>query len=510
MKLQNALLRRLAAPALLVTLLAAAPSATWSIVVIDTATGEICVATATCLAGFDIQTAVPVILVGRGGAAAQSFVSFASKQKIYNGFLAGDTPQQILDFLAATDGFHQGRQYGIVDFANPSVSFTGTSAGEAKEDFTGTAGTLKYSIQGNVLTGDAVTYACEAALLATPGDLGQRVMAAMEAARALGGDGRCSCSPSAPTSCGVPPPTFTKSAHNASIQLARMGDVAGPCVSSTGCSSGVYYLDRNVIGGAADPDPVLTLQALYDAWRAGLVGRPDHVRSTVETSAARLPADGLTSLEVTVHLVDLDGTPLASGGAALAIAPAGGAPALTTVGPVTDHGDGSYSFAVTAGAVAGTETLAIVADDGVAAATLYPYLTLELDPASSFHAGHDAISVSAGATVPFTLDLGAAQAGVPYVVLATATGTAPGLALPGGALLPLNPDPVTSTTLVHPGPPLLPGSAGALDAAGRASAALAAPPGLLASAVGQHLDWAALTLGAPLGASVADGFDLLP
>ena len=49
------------------------------------------------------------------------------------------------------------------------------------------------------------------------------------AARALGGDGRCSCSVSQPTSCGVPPPGFQKSAHVAVFVVARLGDTNGLC-----------------------------------------------------------------------------------------------------------------------------------------------------------------------------------------------------------------------------------------------------------------------------------------
>ena len=41
----------------------------------------------------------------------------------------------------------------------------------------------------------------------------ERFMAGLQAGRALGGDGRCSCSFNDPTSCGVPPPDFEKSAH---------------------------------------------------------------------------------------------------------------------------------------------------------------------------------------------------------------------------------------------------------------------------------------------------------
>ena len=49
-------------------------NATWSIILIDTRTGEIAIGSATCLVGFDLQNAASVVVVGRGAAAAQCYV----------------------------------------------------------------------------------------------------------------------------------------------------------------------------------------------------------------------------------------------------------------------------------------------------------------------------------------------------------------------------------------------------------------------------------------------------
>ena len=68
-------------------------------------------------------------------------------------------------------------------------------------------------------------------------------MAAMQAARSMGGDGRCSCSPTLPTSCGSPPPSFTKSAHIAYMMVARAGDTEG--------SNGIYRTPGVPFGIAA-------------------------------------------------------------------------------------------------------------------------------------------------------------------------------------------------------------------------------------------------------------------
>ena len=48
---------------------------TWSIVCVNMETGEVCVASATCLGGnFPLKRWLPVIVVGKGAAAAQSAI----------------------------------------------------------------------------------------------------------------------------------------------------------------------------------------------------------------------------------------------------------------------------------------------------------------------------------------------------------------------------------------------------------------------------------------------------
>lgn len=496
-------------PALLL-FLAQSARATWSIVVCDTATGEVIVASATCIANYDLQSALPVVRIGLGGAAAQSAIDVGGNNRliIWNQMEAGTTPAQILAVLANNDFNHQSRQYGIVTFNDPPAKFTGNKAGPAKQAVAGTLGTLRYSIQGNVLTDKSVIFTAEQVLRNSPGDLGQRVLAAMEAARALGGDGRCSCAPSAPTSCGAPPPAPFKSAHIGFFVIARPGDIEGNCNGQVGCANGNYYLNFNIIGNAAAVDPVIQMQAAYTTWRAGLSGRPDHVLSEVASDAARLPADGLTTTDVTVRLVDVDGVPLSTGGATLSLAPLTPASgSLVTASPITDNGDGTYTFALTAGTTIGTAELLITADDGISPVQLYPPLKLELDPPTALHASDLQVAASAPVDVDFTIDLGASAAGQIYILLGSLAGTQPGIALPG-ALFPLNSDTLLNWTLLNAGPPLLPGSFGVLDANGRAHASLTVPANVLIPFVGLHSDWAALTALQPYAVTNPVGLDV--
>lgn len=203
--------------------------ATWSIVIIDTRTGEVALGSATCLTGFDLQANTPVMLLGVGGATAQSFVDSNGHNRTYirDRLLDGWTPAQILDGLAVFDGGHQTRQYGIADVHGNAITFSGTGAGVWKGGQTGTLGDLVYAVQGNVLTGEPVVSLAVDAIVNTPGDIAEKLMAGMEAARLMGGDGRCSCSQAKPDSCGSPPPSFEKSAHIAYMLIGRRGDVEG-------------------------------------------------------------------------------------------------------------------------------------------------------------------------------------------------------------------------------------------------------------------------------------------
>jgi hypothetical protein len=213
---------------------ASSAHATWSIILIDTRTREVGIASATCLTGFDLRQGSPVVVTGVGAAAAQSFVesTLVTRTFIRDRLLEGVNPADIIAGLPSVDANHQRRQYGIADAAGRSTTFTGSFAGQwaggvngqFSYTYAGSTGTISYAIQGNVLTGESVITTALDAARNTPGDLPTRLMAAMEAARAQGGDGRCSCSPETPTGCGAPPADFTTSAQIGYVIVARLGD----------------------------------------------------------------------------------------------------------------------------------------------------------------------------------------------------------------------------------------------------------------------------------------------
>lgn len=221
-------------------MLASAAGATWSIILIDLRTGEIAVGSATCLTGFDLQVNTPVLVTGLGAATAQSFVDQTGRNRVFirDGLLAGQTTDEILAGLAVFDPGHQTRQYGIADVFGHATTFSGSGAGawaggrtgRFTSTHAGQTSEIAYAIQGNVLTGSPVVDQAVEAVINTPGDLAEKLMAGMQAARLQGGDGRCSCN-QGPTGCGVPPigwdPDTGKSAHIAYMLVSRTGDVDG-------------------------------------------------------------------------------------------------------------------------------------------------------------------------------------------------------------------------------------------------------------------------------------------
>ncbi len=209
-------------------------SATWSILITDTRTGEFVVGSATCLTGFDLAIETPVVLTGIGAITAQSAVDGSGLNRMFvrDRLLEGQPLSQILDELSTFDPGHNNRQYGMVTTTGDTLTYSGTQnadwaggiTGRIEQGRPGPADDIVYAVQGNILTGQPVVQAAVDALIAEDSDLPGKLMAGMIAARVTGGDGRCSCSPSNPTSCGSPPPGDFKSAHVGYMIGARADD----------------------------------------------------------------------------------------------------------------------------------------------------------------------------------------------------------------------------------------------------------------------------------------------
>ena len=367
------------AAVLVASTVASTSHGTWSIVIADSDTKEIAVGTVTCLTNFDLLALVPVVVVGKGGAAVQAAGDFNGIRRpvIFEHLMLGTPPEEILALLAQISG-HQSRQYGIADTQDRMITFTGASTFQWAGGVIGMQGTMVYAIQGNILAGACVVPAIEQAVLKTNGDIPAKLMAGMQAARLMGGDGRCSCSPNNPTSCGCPPPNFIKSGHIGAMVVARIGDTDDSLCNAGGCADGDYFMKFNVpFQAPGDPDPVIQLQNMFDDWRADLVGRPDAVQSVVVFDPEPIPPNGVAMTTMQITLLDWGGEPITQPINSLDVSHAPDSAGLSTIGKPVDNGDGTFWVPITAGTRPGVDRFIVEVDDGIRPVTLTPNPTLE-------------------------------------------------------------------------------------------------------------------------------------
>ena len=162
----------------------AKPFGTFSIVAYDPENGDLGVAVASRYLA--VGAVVPWAKAGVGAIATQARGDTSYGVKGLEMLQRGVTPREALEKLTAADEGHEHRQVGIVNASGVSVSYTGAKANPwAGHRFGG-----NYAVQGNILVGEDVVLAMERAFLETEGDLADRLMAALEAGDAAGGDAR--------------------------------------------------------------------------------------------------------------------------------------------------------------------------------------------------------------------------------------------------------------------------------------------------------------------------------
>ena len=109
---------------------------TFSIVAVDTITGEIGSAGASCVGAINGVGAYILsdVIEGIGGIHTQASWNETNQQNARNRMLEGLPPQQIIDWLVANDaqGSPTIRQYGIVDLTRngESAAYTGSNCTE--------------------------------------------------------------------------------------------------------------------------------------------------------------------------------------------------------------------------------------------------------------------------------------------------------------------------------------------------------------------------------------------
>jgi len=256
--------------------LPSAAFATWSVIAVDRSTGRVVIASATCVNGDDLflPGVQAVVVAGKGVAACQASVdgTHANQMLVFNELQKGTDPKAIVELLS-TDPAFQSRQFGIVDLQGRRAGHSGLTNGYVAQDMQGQVpGTeVFYSIQGNILRPGEVVPNAVKAFLDSKGAITDRVMAAMEAADAGGGDSRCSCPPPAVDGAAAKIPCNGKTSHVAYILMAEKTDTNGDSHNN-----GKYAMflrvaqpdkGANAIHEGENLNPVKTLRLRYDAWR---------------------------------------------------------------------------------------------------------------------------------------------------------------------------------------------------------------------------------------------------
>jgi uncharacterized Ntn-hydrolase superfamily protein len=261
--------------------------ATWSVIAIDKKTGQVIVASATCVAqaGFpkrqpigsrDLMDLQAVIVPGVGVAACQAGADNTHKNQmtVFEELKKGTEPKKIIEILHMDPDIER-RQFGILDMEGRMAGHNGSGNSTASLYVPGHVGDFYFQVQGNTLFSDQVMYEAALAFTRAKGTLADHVMAAMEAADAKGGDKRCNCETDPKPNA----PCEGKTAHVAYIVIANKEDR-----TEKSHNQGTYYAYLRVTDEDIQPNenanPVKTLRMRYEAWKkAG--SRPFNTVATV-------------------------------------------------------------------------------------------------------------------------------------------------------------------------------------------------------------------------------------
>lgn len=158
------------------------PVHTYSIVARDPATGELGVAVQSHW--FSVGPIVAWAEAGVGAIATQSFVDPSYGKLGLDLMRAGKSAPDTLKALLAGDEGREVRQVAMIDFQGRVEAWTGKNDIQAAGHIVG----KNYSVQANLMLNDKVWPAMSAAFENAKGDLVERMLAALDAAQAVGGD----------------------------------------------------------------------------------------------------------------------------------------------------------------------------------------------------------------------------------------------------------------------------------------------------------------------------------
>ena len=252
------------------------PMNTWSIVALDPETGDVGVAAASCVPNLHAD-AVAALVPGAGAAAIQAEWNLTNRNKVFEllqeGLAADDIIHQVSD--PEFDSSVGRRQYGVVTLEDGNAS-TAAFTGDENFDWAGHRddADLAVTVQGNLLESEAVVSEALLAFSSTEeqshNTLPDRLMRALEAGSAAGGDARCNND------------QVTQTAATAVILVARGADepyaTANIGLTDTGtaeASRPAPWLALSVAGPQFGTNPLIELRQQYDEWRQQNIAPPE-------------------------------------------------------------------------------------------------------------------------------------------------------------------------------------------------------------------------------------------
>ena len=272
--------------ALLVSCILSVPVyATFSIAAVNPETGEAAVAVTTRVPF--VGRAVPWVRAGVGAVATQSWTVVEYGRQGLALLEQGVAPEEALQRLLSDDAGREQRQLGIIDMQGRTAAFTGKENGA----WAGSRQGKNYTVQGNILVGPDVLDAVVRSLDATAGTdmpIAERLILALEAGQAVGGDKRWGSLQSAAIRVADPRDPGRGGDHlSLSIDV---GEHADPVAEM----KRIYYLTARRLGHRTFSEvrgaDVVELKRMLHAlgyWRPDLAKFPDAPKFEVDRSLMR-------------------------------------------------------------------------------------------------------------------------------------------------------------------------------------------------------------------------------
>ena len=157
---------------------------TFSIVARDPVTGDLGVAVESKFLA--VGAVVPWVRAGVGAIATQAWANVDYGPRGLALLAEGKSAREVVETLTGEDEGRARRQLGVVDAQGHAASYTGPEC----NDWAGGVEGDGFCCQGNILTGPEVVAAMAAAYRESDGTFANRLLSALEAGQAAGGDSR--------------------------------------------------------------------------------------------------------------------------------------------------------------------------------------------------------------------------------------------------------------------------------------------------------------------------------